>query len=212
MRKVDEANTEAKKTAIIRAAIRSFNMFGLQKASIQDICKEAGMRSGHLYYYFPSKDAIIEEVCLMGAEQLIDRVDHMLDTRDIVSAIVDIHREAEIERQQWEITPALRLELSAETTRNARLRDIVETQLARFSETAERAAHRAIDEGRLDPGLDPAHLVDILTLLWTGISALRANRDFDLERYRDAIALLFKPWLPDADTPEKMEQARRAKA
>ncbi|WP_182911933.1 TetR/AcrR family transcriptional regulator [Sphingomonas cavernae] len=212
MRKVDEANTEAKRTTILRAAIRCFNKFGLQNASIQDICREAGMRSGHLYYYYPSKDAIIEEMCLMGTEELVDRIDHMLDTRDIVSAVVDIHQEAEEGRQKWEITPALRLELAAETTRNERLRDIDEDQTARFAEAARRAVSRAREEGKLNSKLDPAHFVDIVMLLWFGIGWRRIERDFDLERYREAFALLFEPWLLEPKKLAKSKKTTRAKA
>ena len=46
MRKVDEANTEAKRKNILRAAMRCFAQNGLQGTSIKDICKESGMKSG----------------------------------------------------------------------------------------------------------------------------------------------------------------------
>ena len=53
---------EGRRQEILAAAHRCFLRHGLQGASISMICKEAAMSPGHLYHYFPSKDAIIEQM------------------------------------------------------------------------------------------------------------------------------------------------------
>lgn len=62
VRKVVPEQHEGKRQEILAAAHRCFLRNGLQGASISMICKEAGMSPGHLYHYFPSKEAIIEQM------------------------------------------------------------------------------------------------------------------------------------------------------
>ncbi|WP_182911936.1 TetR/AcrR family transcriptional regulator [Sphingomonas cavernae] len=83
-------NTEARRTAIVEVAMLCFVRQGFQKTSISDICKEAGMRSGHYYYYFAGKGAILEVAYVSGNEDLAVRVEHMLDEQDLFPAILVI--------------------------------------------------------------------------------------------------------------------------
>jgi len=53
---------------IIEAAAEVFARRGYHGASTQDIADVLGIRQASLYYYFPSKDAALEHVCLRGAE------------------------------------------------------------------------------------------------------------------------------------------------
>ncbi len=48
--------------AIIAAAQRSFQRFGLEKTTMEDVAREAGKGKSSLYYYFPNKEAIFEAV------------------------------------------------------------------------------------------------------------------------------------------------------
>ena len=59
MRRVDPVKHEEKKQEILGAARRCFIRNGFRGASIADICAEAGISPGHLYHYFPSKEAIV---------------------------------------------------------------------------------------------------------------------------------------------------------
>ncbi|MDP3968723.1 MAG: TetR/AcrR family transcriptional regulator [Nocardioides sp.] len=52
----------ARKEVIIRAAATVFAEKGFSNATVRDIADEADMLSGSLYYYFDSKEAMIEEV------------------------------------------------------------------------------------------------------------------------------------------------------
>src|ERR1700754_4916623 len=59
MRKVDPAKHEEKRREILEAAAKCFVRDGFRGASTTNICEEAGISPGHLYHYFPSKEAII---------------------------------------------------------------------------------------------------------------------------------------------------------
>ena len=60
MRTVDSAQYAERRQTILTAARRCFARAGFRGATMQQICKEAGMSAGHLYHYFSGKDAIIE--------------------------------------------------------------------------------------------------------------------------------------------------------
>src|SRR5919199_2707194 len=53
---------------IIEAAARVFAERGFYGATTQDIADVLGIRQASLYYYFASKEAALELVCLKGVE------------------------------------------------------------------------------------------------------------------------------------------------
>lgn len=67
-RKAREAATHRRSGQIIDAAAHVFAEKGFHGATTQDIADRLGIRQGSLYYYFKSKEAALELVCLKGAE------------------------------------------------------------------------------------------------------------------------------------------------
>lgn len=61
--------TQQRREEIIEAAKRCFMSRGFHATSMVDIAREFGMSTGHIYNYFPSKLAIIEEVTARGLEE-----------------------------------------------------------------------------------------------------------------------------------------------
>src|SRR5438105_14879648 len=59
-------NTHRRSAEIMEAAARVFAERGYHGASTQDIADTLGIRQASLYYYFPSKEAALEQVCLQG--------------------------------------------------------------------------------------------------------------------------------------------------
>jgi AcrR family transcriptional regulator len=59
---------------IIDAAAAVFARKGYHGASTKDVADRLGIRQGSLYYYVPSKEAALEEVCLIGVEGFIRRL------------------------------------------------------------------------------------------------------------------------------------------
>lgn len=195
MRTVDQANTEQKRTAILRAAMYCFAENGLQKTSMADICKAAGMRSGHVYYYFASKEAIVEAAWRIGMDELVTQFEELIDGENIVSLIVDMHSKAEAERRSWGMTPGLRLEFLAESARNPNLRVIEDEQDKRIVNAILQVVERSVAAGHLDARVDPLALSRAIILIWDGLAVTRLYGSFNLEVYRDAIQKLVAPWL-----------------
>ena len=64
---------------IIDAAATVFARKGYHGASTKDVADRLGIRQGSIYYYVPSKEAALEEVCLIGVEGFIRRLTAVRD-------------------------------------------------------------------------------------------------------------------------------------
>ena len=68
--------------AILHAAARCFVRDGFHRASISDICAEAGISPGHIYHYFENKEAIVGGIAELGMDQAITSLVKIMDTAD----------------------------------------------------------------------------------------------------------------------------------
>lgn len=69
---------ERRREAILHAAAAVFAEKGFHGASTQDIADRLDMKQGSLYYYFASKDAALEAICLHGVSESIVRLKQVL--------------------------------------------------------------------------------------------------------------------------------------
>jgi len=69
---------EHSKEDIRRAAWELFSQFGVDKASIADIARKAGVSQATIYNNFGSKEALAREFVTASVEQLMDRVQEIL--------------------------------------------------------------------------------------------------------------------------------------
>lgn len=80
---------------IIDAAAAVFAERGYHGASTQDVADRLGMRQASLYYYFPSKEAALEEVCLRSVGDFVERAQAIAAgsgaAADKLAAIVESH-------------------------------------------------------------------------------------------------------------------------
>lgn len=91
-RRLREKQKEERYAAILQAALRIFAAKGLQEATMDEIAQAAGLGKGTIYYYFSSKDALIEELLCSLAEQyfqsLLEGTENMKDPLAIAERIV----------------------------------------------------------------------------------------------------------------------------
>lgn len=80
---------------IIDAAAAVFAERGYHGASTQDVADRLGMRQASLYYYFPSKEAALEEVCLRSVGDFVEQAQAIAvgpgTAADKLAAIVESH-------------------------------------------------------------------------------------------------------------------------
>lgn len=96
-----------KKEKIIDAMQRLMNKKSAQSISVSDIAKEAGIGKGSIYYYFESKEEIINSVIERSHAQIIEAskqliVDSTLDALTKLQLIFKACRESSLELSRQE--------------------------------------------------------------------------------------------------------------
>lgn len=91
-RRLREKQKEERYAAILQAALRIFATKGLQEATMDEIAQAAGLGKGTIYYYFDSKEALIEELLCSLADQyfqnLLEGTDALKDPLAIAERVM----------------------------------------------------------------------------------------------------------------------------
>lgn len=82
-----------KRERLLEAAIRLFAANGIQNTSTAEIAKEAGVASGTLFLYFPTKQHLVNELVILVSKQEAEHINSLLNppmsVRDTFFAIWD---------------------------------------------------------------------------------------------------------------------------
>lgn len=97
---------------ILLAAARVFRDHGYAGARLVDIAAEAGLKAGSLYYHFDSREALVEEVIVVGGRRVLDLAKKRLgslppDARPLEKLAVLIESHLVSVLQQGEISSAI---------------------------------------------------------------------------------------------------------
>src|ERR1700712_460336 len=127
MRTLDPVKHDEKRQEILAAATRCIGRDGFRGASTADICKEAGISPGHLYHYFPSKEAILNELAAAGLEKIAARFAEMMQGDDAVGALIaQIGRQKDNKQDpQHRAMSRMMLEMLVEAGRNPAIAKIM---------------------------------------------------------------------------------------
>ncbi len=189
MRTVDPAKREAKRLQILAAAARCFARKGFGQTRTADICAEAGMSPGNLFYYFGSKQdifaAVVEQdgadtealFAELSAAEPWDALTRFFDL------VIDLAGDAD--------HALLALEISTEAHRDERIAALVAAndQLVRSGLAA--LVDRATGTGRIAPGLDPATTATWLAALVDGLfNRVAVDASFVPEHERGTLQLV----------------------
>lgn len=177
---------EAQQQRILSAAMACFARSGFHKASMQDICAEAGMSAGNLYRYFRSKEAIIaaiaeaERVRNAALFELLERAE------DPVRGLIELAR-CYLRDMQGRDAPMLCTEIIAEALRNPEIRTMFERNINEAHAACAHALRQGIAQGYVDPNLDVDVAVRMLMALGDGIVAHRVIADFMTDDRTEAV-------------------------
>ena len=84
---------EARVEAILNAALKVFAARGFQEATIDEVAEEAELGKGTIYYYFPSKEAILKELVETTVDHhfngIRERVRQAANPLEVAMAIID---------------------------------------------------------------------------------------------------------------------------
>ena len=75
------ASPEKTKKSLIESATTEFLSMGYRKASLRDICGNAGVTTGALYFFFDSKEALFNEIINPVLSEIKDVVTRYYDSK-----------------------------------------------------------------------------------------------------------------------------------
>lgn len=178
VRKVDIGLQEERRRQILDAAVACFARSGFRGASMAEICQAAGMSAGHLYHYFPGKEAIVEALCARDLNSCLE----VLTEAQSAPAFAEVL----VERGAEEITAAIRsksptfIEIIAEAARNPRVAEILNGFQREMEAMLAGVLRAAQAQGRLPAALDPEMTAAEISLIVDGYFArCAANPDYD---------------------------------
>lgn len=196
MRKVDPVKHEEKRREIIAAAARCFGRHGFQGASIAHLCAEARMSAGHLYHYFPSKEAIIEAMIDANLERAAHRFAAAAEGQSVLDALVaQLEHGADAEGRH---TPLL-FDMFAEASRHPTMAKILGVHSRGMQALLVDLLRRGQERGEIDPSLDPALVAPVLISLVDGAKTLALrNPHLAPRRYGEVLRTLISRFLSPA--------------
>ncbi len=202
MRTVDPAKHAAKRGAILDAAVGCFAEKGFERTTTADICKAAGISSGSLFHYFPSKravfTAIFEEDARTTAAQLAEAAaaddpwTSLLDVVAAQSALVTLPGVAR-----------LVLEAAAQAARDEEFAALISRNERALRDGLTVLVTKAVDAGRVDPGV-PARVAAnwVAALIDALISRSALDPDLDLPAEQEVLHVILVRFLRPVSPPD----------
>jgi AcrR family transcriptional regulator len=154
MRTVDPAKHEAKRTAIVDAAAGCFAEKGFERTTTADICRAAGISSGSLFHYFPSKRAVFTAIFTDDAAETAERLETAAKAGDPLAALLDVVEELAGQIAQPGVVRIV-LEAAAQAARDDEFAQLIHRNDSALRDGLAVLVGRAVDAGLIDPGVPP---------------------------------------------------------
>ena len=195
MPKVSAEHREAVRSKLLKAAARCLARKGYEATTTRDIATEAKVSAGTLYNYFPSKEALIEEL----AEDVLGS-----DLAEVGAADVDPDRLVALLGNFVFGRPGGGTKVLAQL--RGRVSPEANPPVARFNsyvvESFVPGVKAAQAAGRVRADLDTESLIELIDILWDGMTRRAAGRTFHTSYERVgavAMELLTQGALDDDD-------------
>jgi AcrR family transcriptional regulator len=163
-------HSDATRERILRAAARTLATQGYARTHLSDIATAAGLRAPALYYYFPSREALIGEVLREGQVRVRGHVLQALQdlppcatARTKVTTVVAAHLNVQLKLSDFALAVVRTL---AHVPPDVRA--FVEPEVERYHEVWRGLLAEAASDGQLRAGLDPsiARMLAVGSLNW----------------------------------------------
>jgi AcrR family transcriptional regulator len=142
---------DIRRDSILAAAVELFSI-SFDRTSMRAIGRQVGIDAATIYYYFPSKQAILQEILERGIAQHIDKLQSILeldvDARAKLRAAVHAHVQLTATASYIELHERYHQLLPAQETLGE-MRDRVEALFERFAQDAAAARGVVIDDSAL---------------------------------------------------------------
>ena len=156
-----------RRRALVAAAYRRIASDGFEGLRTRDVAADVGVNIATLHYYFPTKEALIRSVIGHAMERFIDTmpgdgtpVDQL---RGHLRALARLLRD---DQQLWTVMG----ELVLRAPRDADLERIFRQTDAYWHRTLRDLIRRCIEQGAINPELDPDDLAALMIVAIKGLS------------------------------------------
>jgi AcrR family transcriptional regulator len=153
---------------ILDAAKKCFVRSGFRGASMHDICREAEMSPGALYRYFPSKEAIIEEIAENDRAEDAKILSSMGENPDVLEGLLAAVM-AHIRHVHESGFSPLFTEIRAEGMRNPAVKACCETSMKQAHDGFRSYLQHGIDTGQIAPEQDLDALMALFMAIGEGL-------------------------------------------
>ncbi|TCS60537.1 TetR/AcrR family transcriptional regulator [Varunaivibrio sulfuroxidans] len=167
MRTVDQKLRDRRRRHILTAAISCFIRDGFHRASMQEICKEAGMSPGNLYRYFDSKEAIIEAIAEDERKENATYYAKLFRAKNFLKSLGKMLG-ASLKKASDPNYERIALEVAAEASRNPKVAAMFAQNEAETKASLVLALRDAAARGEIDGQLDFEAVATILIAVADG--------------------------------------------
>lgn len=172
MRHPNQQRQSDRRAEILDAAERCFARSGFHRASMQDICAEAGMSAGNLYRYFPSKEALIAGICERNRADAVDSFNQVNDAPDFFEALAGLAQYHLVDRTDDEVS--ICAEIMAESRRHPDISKLYQTIENEVRDRLAGMLARAAERGEIREDVDVEAVAGLLLAIGDGMSWRRS--------------------------------------
>ncbi len=134
---------------MLRTAAELFRAKGFDRSTMEDVARELGLLKGSLYYYFDSKQEILDEILVAPRRHLLDQLERIASSdaaadEKLRQAITEFVTAFDIEYPAMSVAVYERFDQSVEHKGN------IQILRRRIQEILEQIVRQGVDEGRFE--------------------------------------------------------------
>jgi TetR/AcrR family transcriptional regulator, repressor for uid operon len=170
-----------RRVRIIEAAERAFVRNGFHATTMQHVAAEAAMSPGNLYRYFPSKEAIVQDLCAREQAERAQSFAAFAQADSVIAAMAQGLRKNLLEKPREKMQ--MILEIWAEAGRNPAIAALCGAIDANVHDGLTGLVEAAKGKGEAVGDLDADFAARVMITVVVGLFKRRAHEgDFDGER------------------------------
>jgi AcrR family transcriptional regulator len=170
----------ARRDHIAAAAERAFVRHGFHAATMNQVAEEAGMSAGNLYRYFPSKEALVEGICMLDQRERGAAFHALAASGDVLGMLEAMLRDNLLNKPRHKAV--MFLEVAAEAGRNPRIAEMMRTNDAEVIAGLAHLIETAKANGEAVAALDASFAARLMFTYVGGLFRRRAlDERFDVE-------------------------------
>jgi AcrR family transcriptional regulator len=165
--------SDQRRHQIMDAAFAVFSRLGFERASMDDIAKEAGVSKGALYLYYKSKDAIIGKLLQIFFDQALKQI-HTITAGEgsVTTQLLNLTRQLAREMDRMAAMQPITLQFYAIAARHADVRQRLRVYFAEYRTVMEEVIRRGIAQGEFHADANPSEVAITFSALYEGLGLL----------------------------------------